>query len=268
MIFLCVQSGKHTSNKCILLYIERWLKAPMVMPDGTLRERTKGTPQGGVISPVLSNLFLHYAFDAWMTRNHKDILWCRYADDGLLHCKSESQAQMLLKALSDRFKQCYLELHPDKTKIVYCKDSNRQSKYQNTEFTFLGYTFRPRMAKSKEGKLFTSFTPAVSKQAQNAMRARVRKSNIRNRTDLSLEQIAYWFNPVLQGWVNYYGHYHAKGMKSVLSHFNSTLAIWAMNKYKQLRSKRNNAVDFIESIAKSNTKLFVHWDKTRSYMVV
>ena len=134
---------KHTDNKCILLYIERWLKAPMIMPGGTLRERTKGTPQGGVISPVLSNLFMHYVFDVWITCNHKDIPWCRYADDGLLHCRSEWQAQKLLRALGDRFQECNLELHPDKTKIIYCKDSNRKCKYPSTSFTFLGLYVSP-----------------------------------------------------------------------------------------------------------------------------
>ena len=116
---------KHTQEKWIILYIKRWLIAPIVMPDGSTIQRNKGTPQGGVISPVLSNLFLHYVFDKWMQHNHPETPWCRYADDGLVHCKTEEQALAMLNQLAQRFNQCGLELHPDKTKVVYCKDKNR-----------------------------------------------------------------------------------------------------------------------------------------------
>jgi len=154
---------KHTDNKWVIMYIKRWLKAPMQLPDGNLVERNKGVPQGGVISPCLSNLFLHYVFDAWMTRNHPKILWCRYADDALAHCETEQQAEQLLAELKQRFEECGLELHPGKTKIVYCKDSNRKDEYPNTEFEFLGYSFRRRRAQnSGDKKLFLSFSPAVS----------------------------------------------------------------------------------------------------------
>src|SRR5690606_9678868 len=171
----------------------------------TLVERTKGTPQGGVISPILSNLFLHYVFDTWMAKHHSTTLWCRYADDGLIHCRTELEAQKILLELKGRFKVCKLELHPKKTKIVYCKDGSRRDQYLQTQFDFLGFTFCRRQVKSRQGKIFLGFMPAVSKLAQKSMRAKTRKQGIRNRTDLSLKEIADMYNPVLRGWIGYYG---------------------------------------------------------------
>lgn len=253
---------KHTSNKWVLLYIERWLKAPLQMPEGTLIERIKGTPQGSVISPVLSNLFLHYVFDAWMHRCYPKIPWCRYADDGLAHCKTENQAQQLLAALEQRFAECGLSLHPEKTKIVYCKDGRRKGNYSSKQFDFLGYTFRPRLVKnSKRNSIFVSFTPAVSKSAMNSMRRRVRRSNLRNRSDLSLNAIAHWFNPILRGWLQYYGHYQPSAMYPVLRHFNKTLVAWARRKYKRLQRHKTRASRFLEGISERQPNLFAHWKR-------
>ena len=169
------------------LYIERWLKAPLQLADGTLVQRTKGTPQGGVVSPILANLFLHYAFDAWMQRTFSGVPWCRYADDGLVHCRTEQEAQAILAALTARLAECQLELHPDKTRIVYCKDGSRKGRYPTTKFDFLGYTFRPRVVKNrKRNSLFVSFSPAVSSTALTAMRQTTRRRNIRNRSDWSV----------------------------------------------------------------------------------
>jgi len=251
---------KHTNNKWIILYISRWLVVPMQMPDGGLKERKRGVPQGGVISPVLSNLFLHYVFDVWMRRNHVGTPWCRYADDGLVHCKTEQQAQQLLAKLQQRFKECGLELHSSKTKIVYCKDGKRKRDYPNISFDFLGYTFRQRMCKNaRDNSLFTSFTPAVNKNALNAMRAETRRLNIRNRTDLGLADIAKWFNPILQGWLNYYGKYTKTAMIPIARHFNQTLVYWAMKKYRHLRGHKIKAGRYMENIAKTNRHLFAHW---------
>ena len=162
---------KHTENKWVRLYIERWLKTPMQMPDGSLQEKTKGTMQGGVISPLLSNLFLHYVFDTWMQRKHPIKKWCRYADDGLVHCNTESDAKALFTELEQRFAECSLQLHPDKTKIIYCRDKSRKGKYDKTSFDFLGYTFRPRVVKNqKTGEMFVGFTPAVSKASKKSIR--------------------------------------------------------------------------------------------------
>lgn len=250
---------KHTDNKWVILYIERWLKTPLQMPDGNLQEKTKGVMQGGVISPVLSNLFLHYVFDIWMKKNHPAIPWCRYADDGLVHCKTEQQAQQLLIALKQRFQECGLELHPNKTKIVYCKDGRRKRNYPETQFNFLGYTFRKRRAKSDVG-IFAGFTPAVSQQALKAMREKTRQQNFQRRSDLSLEDIARQYNPVLRGWLNYYGHYNRSNLYPVFKHFNKILAKWAMRKFKKLKGHKTRARCFIENIAKKQPQLFVHWE--------
>lgn len=251
---------KHTDNKWIILYIERWLKTPMQLSDGSLQENTKGVMQGGVISPVLSNLFLHYVFDVWMKKKHPNIPWCRYADDGLAHCKTEQQAQKLLAELKQRFEECGLELHPGKTKIVYCKDGRRKEEYSKIEFDFLGYTFRRRLVKnSKCNSMFISFTPAVSKSALKSMRAETRKLNLRNRTDLNLTDIAIMCNPILRGWINYYGRYCRSGLYPALKHFNGTLVSWAMRKYKRFRDRKTRASNFIERIFENNKHLFAHW---------
>lgn len=254
---------KHTECKWVILYIERWLKAPLQLADGTLVERTKGTPQGGVVSPVLCNLFMHYVFDLWMKRTFAQAPWCRYADDGLVHCKTEREAQNVKAALANRLAECGLEMHPDKTRIVYCKDSNRGGKYQNTKFDFLGYTFRPRSAKNLgQDKLFVSFAPAVSSKALTAMRQTTRQWNIRNRADLGLTQIARMFNPVLRGWLNYYGRFHASAMDPVLRHFDLTLIAWAMRKYKKLKGRKTRAAKLLAAVAKRQPHLFVHWKRT------
>lgn len=250
---------KHTEDKWVILYIERWLKAPMQLSDGSLVERTKGTPQGGVISPVISNLFLHYVFDSWMGRTHKDTPWCRYADDGLAHCKTEQEAKLLLVELKARFKECGLELHPDKTKIIYCKDSVRKDDHTDTKFDFLGYTFRRRRAKnSKNNKIFASFAPAVSRNAVKAMCAKTRERKFWRRTDLDLEDIAQMYNPVLSGWVNYYGKYYHSALYPVFRHFNMSLKAWARRKYKKLNSKTKVTM-FFNRMVKKKRNLFVHW---------
>lgn len=196
--------AKHTKCRWVTLYIERWLTAPLQTADGSCVVRTRGTPQGGVVSPLLANLFLHYAFDAWMARTFPQAPWCRYADDGLVHCKTQAEAQAIMAALQARFAACDLEMHPDKTKIVYCKDGSRKEKHPITKFDFLGYTFRPRVVKNrKRDSLFVSFTPAVSSKALKAMRQTTRRLNYRNRTDLSLRDISRLHNPILRGWIAY-----------------------------------------------------------------
>ncbi|MEI7541569.1 MAG: group II intron reverse transcriptase/maturase [Actinomycetes bacterium] len=251
---------KHTDNKWVLLYIERWLTTPMQMPDGTLQEKTRGVMQGGVMSPVLSNLFLHYVFDLWMKRKYPKTPWCRYADDGLVHCETEEEAQQLLSELTNRFKECGLELHPDKTKIVYCKDKNRNKEYPEIEFDFLGYTFRRRWVKnSKQNTTFVGFNPGVSKSAQKSMRAKIHDQKINRRTDLSLSDIAKTFNPILRGWIEYYGKYNRSSLYPVLKYFNGRLVKWAMRKYKKLKGRKTGAGAFLEGIAKREPYLFAHW---------
>ena len=209
---------KHVTCKWVLLYIERWLKAPMEK-DGVLIERTRGTPQGGVISPILSNLFLHYCFDLWMTRKHPDLPWCRYADDGLVHCRTEQEAMALRADLQVRLMECGLEMHPTKSKIVYCKDSNRRSEYPNVSFDFLGYRFQPRRAENTRSKqVFCNFLPAVSPSALKSMRSAIRDLDIRQRTQVSLADIAREINPLLRGWIAYYGRYTRSALGPFLQH--------------------------------------------------
>lgn len=251
---------KHTQSKWMLLYIERWLKVGIQQPDGNVTARNCGTPQGGVISPILSNLFMHYVYDKWMERNHKGVPWCRYADDGLAHCRTERQAQKLLRELRTRFTECGLEMHPEKTKIVYCKDDRRRGKHQNNQFDFLGYTFMARACR-KVGteEWFYGFTPAASKNAQKSMRAKTKSKKWYRRSDLSLNDIAKLYNPVLRGWLNYYGRFYKSEMYRVLRHFNKTLVSWAMRKYKSLRGRKTRAVKFLLGIVKRDPCLFAHW---------
>ena len=250
---------KHTDCKWTKLYIKRWLKTPMQLPDGSLQPKTKGVMQGGVISPVLSNLFLHYVFDSWMTRKFPDVKWCRYADDGLVHCKTQYQANQLLAMLTERFRECGLSLHPDKTKIVYCSKRSRKGDYPNLEFDFLGYTFRKRLAKRKsDNTIFLNFTPAVGKRSLNAMRDKIRKRRYSTKTDISIEAIAKEVNPIFRGWINYYGRFNRECLNPIFRYFYMTLQKWVVHKFKNWKSK-TRAAKFIELIKKQRPNLFVHW---------
>ena len=227
---------KHITCKWALLYIERWLRAPMVLEDGTTKERSCGTPQGGVVSPILANLFMHYAFDVWMTRTHPELPWCRYADDGLVHCRTEQEAETLKVELQARLAECHLEMHPTKTKIVYCKDGKRKGKYPNVKFDFLGYCFRPRRVRRlRDNSLFGGFNPAVSSSAMKAMRETIRDLNLRRQTQLTLQDIAQQLNPLLRGWIAYYGRYAPSALYPVLRYVNQTLVAWAMRKFKRFK---------------------------------
>jgi len=250
---------KHTDCKWVILYIERWLKAPVQMADGTLCDRERGTPQGGVASPILANLFLHYAFDMWMRKNCPHIAFERYADDVVCHCTSEGQAKWLKAAIEKRLAECRLELHPEKTKIVYCKDDDRRESYFNEQFDFLGYTFRPRRSKNRHGKYFVNFSPAVSNKATKSLRETIREWRLHLRSDKSLEDLAGMFNPVLRGWINYFKSYYMSAMYPTLRHFDCILARWAMRKYKRLRGHKRRAQQWVARIAGKEPKLFAHW---------
>ncbi len=251
---------KHTDSVWIRLYIKRWLTAPMQLSDGTKQARDKGTPQGGVISPILSNLYLHYVFDKWLQQHYSTIKWCRYADDGLLHCHNEAQARFLLKVIRQRFERCGLELHPVKTKIVYCKDGRRKRTYTNTSFDFLGFTFRRRSCWiQSQNRMTLGFNPAVSRDALKAMRVKIRKSRLRSRTDLSLNDIAQWLNPIMRGWIAYYGKFYRSAMYAIIRHVNKTLIRWVMRKYKAIRRSKMRAMAFFDRCMKESPGLFVHW---------
>jgi RNA-directed DNA polymerase len=254
---------KHTDIKWLLLYIERWLKAPVQTEDGTFVSREKGSPQGSVISPLLANLFLHYAFDEWMRRNHDNIPFERYADDILVHCKSERQVRWIKNTIDRRLKQCGLELHPEKTKIVCCKNTSRRGNYPNEKFDFLGYTFRLRLSKSRYGEFFVSFLPAVSNEAAKSIRKTIRSWRLHRMTDKSIKDLAHMFNPIIRGWVNYYGQFYKSALRPVLNQLNGSLQRWAMRKYKKLRRRKRRAFYWLGRIAKQMPYLFAHWRLVR-----
>lgn len=249
----------HTGEKWVLLYIERWLTAPVETQDGTRTYPLKGTPQGGVVSPLLANLFLHYAFDKWMEREHPEIPFERYADDGVCHCKSEAQAERLKQELSTRMKEVGLELHPEKTKIVYCKDDDRQGEYSQNSFDFLGYTFRPRRSKNRWGKYFINFSPAISNKAAKVIRETSRGWNWPLRSDKQLEDLARMFNPIIQGWINYYGCYYKSALYPTLKCLDRRLVMWATRKYKRLRNHQRRGAQWLNCIARKQPTLFAHW---------
>lgn len=252
---------KHCQNPWVLLYIERWLKAPMVMSDGRPVERTRGTPQGGVVSPLLANLFLHYAFDQWMALHLRSVRFCRYADDGVIHCKSQAQAEYVLRRVAERFKACGLELHPDKTRIVYCHDVNRPADYPAVKFTFLGYTFQPRKAVDKYGRVYVNFSPAVSRDALRVMRQTIRGWHLQLMCDREVGDLSRMFNPVLRGWMNYYGRFRGSAMDVVWKHVNAYLTRWLMRKYKKLARHKTRAIHALGKLAVASPRAFVHWEK-------
>jgi group II intron reverse transcriptase/maturase len=250
----------HSDIPWVRLYIARWLRAPVQRPDGTQDERTKGTPQGGVISPLLANLFLHYAFDRWMQRTFPSIQFERYADDAIVHCRSERQARTVLDAIRGRFVQCGLELHPTKTRIVYCKDDDRPREYEHIAFDFLGYTFQPRRAKNRWGKYFVSFLPAMSTKAAQTIRKTIREWRMAStRNNQRLEDLARVVNPVVRGWMNYYGRYYRSKCVQVLRHLNEALAAWARRKYKRFRRRERASMHWLGRIARRDPRLFVLW---------
>jgi len=251
---------KHVTCPWALLYIERWLTAPMLREDGTLIERARGTPQGGVVSPVLANLFLHYTFDLWMARTFPHLRWCRYADDGLVHCRTEKEARAVWIALNSRMAECCLELHPTKTKIVYCRDGRRKGKFENVAFDFLGYGFRPRSVKGPASqRMFCGYTPAVSKPALNAMRSKIRSMTLRKRTEVTLDDIASELNPITRGWIAYYGRYTRSALYPLVRYIDQTLAVWIKRKYKRFHRRLGQAREFLTKIARESPRLFVHW---------
>jgi RNA-directed DNA polymerase len=251
---------KYTACRWVLLYIERWLTAPAQLEDGSLVARGQGTPQGGVVSPLLANIFLHLALDDWMRRTYPGIPFERHADDVIVHCQSEEQAQAVKRAIAARLAQCKLELHPDKTKIVYCKDDNRRGGYPNEEFTFLGYTFRPRRSKNRRGQYFVNFSPAVSKPAATKIRREMKRWRLHLRSAIALDDIARLCNPVVRGWINYYGRFYKSALRPVFRQFNHSLTRWAMRKFKRLRRRPRQAQYWLGRVARRAPQMFVHWE--------
>ena len=256
--YLIEMVKRHTNEQWIVLYIERWLKTPFKMKDGTIIERPAVTPQGGVISPVLANLFMHYVFDYFMSKEFPNIPWVRYADDGALNCVSIKQAKYIIKVLDKRFKLFGLELNLGKTKIVYCQDDNRKGNYENTSFDFLGYTFRKRIARKKTGELFVSFLPAMSDKAQKEIRKIIRGWRLQDKTSKNLKEIGDKVNPQIQGWINYYSQYYKTAIYSILRYINRCLIKWVRRKYRN-KNSRKRATKWLDKIAKENSNIFAHW---------
>ncbi len=248
----------HTDERWVLLYIERWLKAPMMMADGTLVPRERGTPQGSPISPLLANLFMHYAFDRWMDREHPGQPFERYADDVVIHCDTEAQARHLLVVLARRLGSLGLELHPDKTKIVYCKDTNRRGESEHTSFDFLGYTFRGRLVRGWYG-FFVSFTPAISTKANKAIGKKIRDWHLNRRNGTDLSGIAQGINPQVRGWINYYGAFYRSALYPIAERIDEHLVRWAMQKFKRLRGQPTKAWRWLDAARQREPRLFVHW---------
>jgi group II intron reverse transcriptase/maturase len=250
----------HTDQRWVLLYVQRWLEAPQQRRDGSLLARDRGSPQGSAISPILANLFMHYAFDAWMAREYPAVGFERYCDDVVVHCRSESQAQHVRAAIAVRLGECGgLELHPDKTRIVYCKDGKRCGSYEHTSFTFLGYGFRVRKVRTKTGKYFFSFNPAISDEAAKRIRAQIRSWRLHRRSGMTLEQLARDINPVVRGWMNYYGRFYPSALVFSLNRINDYLVRWLVQKYKRFRRRRMRARDALGSHARLYPGLFAHW---------
>lgn len=256
----------HTDQRWIILYVQRWLGAPRQQPDGTLVEPDRGTPQGSAVSPVLANLFLHYAFDVWMRREFPSVPFERYVDDVIVHCVSLAQAEKVREAIAVRLAECGLALNRDKTRIAYCKDDDRPGSHEHESFDFLGYTFRPRHAKNrKTGRSFCSFLPAISDKAAKAKRQQIRSWRMHHRSDLDLADIARFINPIVRGWINYWGRFYRSALvDSVLRRLNEYLIRWAMRKYKRMRRSRRRAAAFLRQIQRSNPGLFSHWQLTRA----
>jgi len=251
---------KYTNCTWVLLYVERWLKADVQHSDGTRETRETGTPQGGVVSPLIANIFLHLAFDDWMQREHPRVPFERYADDVLVHCRTREHAESMKQQIAARLRQCQLRLHPTKTKIVYCKDSNRSGVGENETFDFLGFTFRPRRVRAQQGQYFVSFSPAISGKAARGLRETMRRSwRLHRRTESDINVLANMINPVLRGWIQYYGNYRRSALVAVLRGLNLSLRLWTMRKFKRFKGRPRQAEQWLRRIAKREPELFVHW---------
>lgn len=250
---------KHTDCKWVLLYIERWLNAPSVTEAGESKQRVRGTPQGGCVSPLLMNLFMHHALDRWLRREEPFCWFARYADDAVVHCRSEQVAQRVERRLATRFRACGLELHPEKTRIVYCRDDRRRGDYPITQFSFLGFTFRPRRAQARDGKLFTGFQPAASNEALRRMRQQIRRWHLPRQTPGTLAEFSANYDATLRGWGNYYGALYPSRMHGIFRHFDLALAYWARRKYKRLAGHRRRSHHWLRFVARKELHRFVHW---------
>jgi RNA-directed DNA polymerase len=255
--------GAHTDAAWVVLYVRRWLAAPLQLPDGTLQERGRGTPQGSPVSPVLANLFMHYAFDSWLAREFPAVEFERYADDAVVHCVTERQAGQVLAALGNRMEEVGLRLHPGKTRIVYCQDKWRRGSYEHTSFDFLGFTFRQRTAKDRNGQMFMRFLPAISKDAKEKISREIRSWRVHRQIGLTFAGLARRVNPVVAGWMRYYGRFYRSALYPLLARINAYLVRWIRKKYKRLAGLKK-ALRCLAGAAARCPRLFAHWQWTTS----
>jgi RNA-directed DNA polymerase len=251
---------RHTKQQWIMMYIKRWIETPFQDETGTLLPRERGTMQGGVISPLLANMFLHYVFDIWMGKHYPNSPFARYADDAVIHCHTENEAREIKISLEERFRQCKLEINQEKTKIIYCKNTNRKGDYSEVKFDFLGYTFRPRKALNRKMKVcFLNFELAASQKSLKAMRQQIRIWKLHHRTNAEIEQLAKLVNPFMRGWINYYTLFNKRETFYSQKHLNDALVKWAQWKYKKFKRSPKKAWDWLREVAKQQPTLFVHW---------
>ena len=252
---------KHVNEKWCILYIKRWLQMPVQTNSGELvQKQGKGTPQGGVMSPLLANLFLHYAMDIWLEQTHPTVSYVRYADDAILHCRSKEQAEEVLKTLKERMQSCGLELHPEKTKLVYCRDYRRQEKHETIKFDFLGYSFQPRSTMSKRtGKLFLGFDCAISIGSKKRIADKMKELNIDHLSHKSIVGVALFLEPYIRGWINYYGRFRLTALKPIFQLLREYLVKWARKRYKRYKTNLNKAYDWLKRIKEQFPNLFYQW---------
>jgi len=251
---------RHVSERWVKMYIKRWLESPIEDRNRNIRYRDgKGTPQGGVISPILSNLFLHYTFDKWFGKTYPELKYVRYADDIILHCNSHEESEKVLQAIKQRLTECRLQVNEQKTKIVYCKKAHRKAQYKTVKFDFLGFSFQPRPASNKEGKMVLNYDCSISIKSEKKIAETFRKSNFHRWTESDIARIAEEFNPKIQGWINYYGRFRKYALMRIFRIFHWRLIKWAVNRYKRFRNSMHKAGQWIRHLAKSYPGLFVHW---------
>ncbi len=250
----------HVEENWIKMYIKRWLESSSQQADGTLLLKNgNGTPQGGVISPLLSNLFLHYVLDKWLSKHYPHIAFVRYADDIVIHCNTELEAKQTLEAVRQRLAECKLRLNEEKTKIVYCQDYRRKKNDYKKKFDFLGFTFKPQSTFSNRGCMFLGYGCSISQSAQTRIVTGWKKQNFHNQSVLTIQEIATRINPQMRGVIRYYGRYKMWALQKLIRHFHYRLAKWVLNKYKGLKGSLKKAHQWIEEIRVSYPTMFYHW---------